>query len=243
MALLTDGYWPDTYWAESYWMDDYWPNAGSGAIHSIAGTIAMSFGVDGTMSVGNRLLAVDEPVVNEFRFPSIPIDTPQEQVAFMEELRLALETAFFGNYYVGGELHVDGKLYTNNVLVTPLGGVAVKLKNNTGAVTVVGDVVKSSSSVENAVELTDADAADAIGVFYESDVGVGEDAWVVVTGIAYVRMDAGGCSAHDRIVCSTTPGRGDVGNSPSTEVHFREIGHALEAAAANANAKCALHFL
>ena len=55
-------------------------------------------------------------------------------------------------------------------------------------------------------------------------------------------MDASGCAFGDRIITSATAGRGAVNNAPAVAVHFQEIGHAIENAAANANARCMVHF-
>lgn len=115
MALLTAGYWQTTYWPSSYWADAYWPDASIGNVYSIAGVIAMQFGFDATMGVGNKAVVVDEHVVNEFRFPPIPASAPQEIVeyvngvkVFLNELRLELENQFSGDYHIPGALYVDG---------------------------------------------------------------------------------------------------------------------------------------
>lgn len=127
--------------------------------------------------------------------------------------------------------------------MTAIGGLCIKLTNKSGANSVAGDVVIASTGTAYAVALAGASELQPIGVFLESGVADGAQAWIVVSGIADVHMDAGGSGLGDRIVTSATAGRGDVSNSPSVAVHFQEIGHCIEAVGANANARCVLHFL
>jgi len=148
------------------------------------------------------------------------------------------ENYLAGNVITGGVLEVSDK-----AKVTAIGGYAVKLTNKTGANSVAGDVVRASATTTDAVDLTATNELNAIGVFLDSGIADGSEAWVVIAGIADVHMDAGGSALHDRIITSTTAGRGDVNNTPSAADHFREIGHALEAVGANENARCNLHFL
>ncbi|MEE9354742.1 MAG: hypothetical protein V3U75_04055 [Methylococcaceae bacterium] len=127
--------------------------------------------------------------------------------------------------------------------ITLLGGYAVLLTNKTGGNSVAGDVVKASAADADSVILAVANELNVIGVFLDSGIADGSEAWVVVAGIAEIHMDAGGCALGDRIVTSATAGRGAVNNAPSVAVHFQEIGHAIQAAAANGNARCIIHFL
>ncbi len=126
---------------------------------------------------------------------------------------------------------------------TSIGGLAVKLTNETGDTSVAGDVVCASKGTVDAVEWTGADDLCAIGVFLESGVIDGSEAWIVVSGIADVHMDAVGCGLGDRIIAGTAPRRGEASNLPAVAEHFQEIGHAIEIAVANANARCVIHFL
>lgn len=126
---------------------------------------------------------------------------------------------------------------------TSIGGLAVRMTNETGDTSVAGDVVCASTGTADAVEWTGADGLCAIGMFLESGVIDGDEAWIVVAGIADVHMDAAGCTLGDRIVCSGTARRGEADNTPAVADHFKEIGHAIEIAAANANARCVIHFL
>ena len=149
-----------------------------------------------------------------------------------------------GSRLIEKDLEVWGEGYfAGKIKLTSIGGIAVLLTNKSGSNSVAGDIVEASTGTVDAVALADASSNHAVGIFLDSGVVDGSEAWIVVGGIADVHMDAGGCSKGDRIITSATAGRGDVSNSPATAVHFREIGHAIEAAAANANARCLIHFL
>jgi hypothetical protein len=135
-------------------------------------------------------------------------------------------------------------LFNNKIKVTDLGGIAVLLTNKSGAPSVQGEVVQADTVVDSAVDVEAASGADPIGVFLESGVADGDEAWIVFMGIALVKADATGYSKGDRVVMSTvTNGRVEANNSPSAAAHFTELGHALEDAGANAASKCMLHFL
>ena len=129
------------------------------------------------------------------------------------------------------------------IKITSIGGYAIKLTNKSGANSVAGDIVETSATTADAVDLADANELDPIGIFLDTGIADGAEAWVVVAGIADVHMDAGGCSLHDRIITSATAGRGLVDNAPAVAAHFQEIGHAIEAVGANGNARCIVHFL
>lgn len=140
---------------------------------------------------------------------------------------------------------------SESVKITPDGGIAVKFKNRTGAVSVKGYVVTASSSYDNSVSLIVVDAPNPIGVIYESGIPDGGDVWVVVSG-----------KAHIYFVGNTTRGnfaRGflssDVGyvsgqalseaypTSPfASDKHFYEIGHVLESRTGAGLALTVLHF-
>lgn len=127
--------------------------------------------------------------------------------------------------------------------MTSVGGLVVKLTNKSGVGSTPGNVVIASTTTNDAVSGAAAGELQAIGVYLDPAIGDGSEAWVVVSGIADVHMDAGGCTAGDRIVTSATAGRGTVNNSPAVAVHFQEIGHAVETVGANGTARCVLHFL
>ncbi len=142
-----------------------------------------------------------------------------------------------------GDITTTGEYSQSKIKLTSIGGYAILLTNKSGSNSVAGNVVETHATQADAVDIAGANATDPIGVFLDDGVADGSEAWVVVNGIADVWMDAGGCAVHDRIITSATAGRGDVNNTPSNSAHFQEIGHAIEAAAANALARCVIHFL
>ena len=152
----------------------------------------------------------------------------------------AVDTASFdgvSNYLFDGNINA-----ANKTQLTETGGHAIKLTNKTGANSVAGELVIASAGTADAVDLAGANELMPIGAFLESGIADGSEAWVVVGGIADVRADAAGWALGDRIVTSATAGRGAANNIPAVAVHFQEVGHAIEAAAANANARIVMHF-
>ncbi len=131
--------------------------------------------------------------------------------------------------------------------MTAIGGFAIKLTNLTGANSVKGEVVRTrGTAADDAVTLALTGELDAIGIFLESGVAHQAEAWVVVSGIADVLADNTGFVRGDRLVTGTGAGniaRGTANNAPSVAVHFQEIGHAIETAAANTLGRTVLHFL
>ncbi len=129
--------------------------------------------------------------------------------------------------------------------MTPIGGFAVKLTNKTGSNSVAGELVNAHTSVENAVEQTAINDAICIGVFLDSGITDGSEAWVVVGGIAGVLVDGSTTVAvGDWVkVSSNDAGRceGSGSETPGAN-HFREIGHALEAGGNNELIKISMHF-
>jgi len=135
-------------------------------------------------------------------------------------------------------------------LITPIGGVAVKFINKTGATSVKGNVLELSATTERAVRLQ-ADEYDAMGVVYESGIADGEEMWVVITGIAEILLEDGTAGTLDYWVrASDTDGRGDMlpvppgGTIQEIDNHFKEIGHCLQTVSAGTDILCKiiLHF-
>jgi hypothetical protein len=134
-------------------------------------------------------------------------------------------------------------LFNNKIKVTDLGGIAVKLTNKTGGLSVAGEAVKTDTVLDDSVVLVAANGDEIIGLFLDDGIADGQEAWVVIAGISLVKADPNGYSKGDRIVISTTTnGRGVANNAPAVAAHFTEIGHALQDAAANSTARCVLHF-
>ena len=126
---------------------------------------------------------------------------------------------------------------------TKEGGDAVWLMNKTGAASVKGEVLAPSSTTADAVDQTAANSFSAIGITYESGIPDGDYMWVVDGGRCQVKMDAGGAALSDRLITSATAGRADVNNTPAAADHFKEIGHTIGTAAANALVWAMIHIL
>ena len=126
---------------------------------------------------------------------------------------------------------------------TSIGGQIIKLTNKTGANSVKGEIVETNMVTENAVQSGSSDSLEPIGVFLESGVVDGDEAWIVIGGIAEVLADAAGFSRGDWLQTSNTAKRAEgSAHIPNPVKHFQEIGHALEDAGANALGKAVLHF-
>jgi hypothetical protein len=131
------------------------------------------------------------------------------------------------------------------------GGFMVKLTNKTGANSVKGEVVRTSLTQNNAVSKAVDGYPDAIGVFYESGVADGQEAWVVISGIADVYFV--GSTTRGQLARTFVAGEAGyvIGQATSEPVptspfasdkHFCEIGHILESRTGAGLAKCILHF-
>lgn len=132
--------------------------------------------------------------------------------------------------------------------LTAIGGYAIKLTNKTGGNTVAGTVVcvYTATAIDDAFVSCPLSDDGAIGIVLDAGVSDGSEAWVVVSGIADVLMDAGGAVRGDRITTSgNTVGSGDVWNTGGAVArHFQEIGHCIESIGAGAGlARCVVHFL
>jgi hypothetical protein len=147
----------------------------------------------------------------------------------------------------------EGPLLSSKIKWTPEGGMAIKLTNKTGGVTVKGYLVHpySAAAVDNAVALVPVGGPDIIGAFYEDGVADGAEAWIVVAGIADVYFGTDTTRGHfARMSISADTGDAPgvatseaVPSSPfATDKHFQEIGHVLESRVGAGLAKVALHF-
>jgi len=134
--------------------------------------------------------------------------------------------------------------------ITPEGGIAVRMINNTGANSVKGTLLEASSVVDNAVVIQ-TNEVDTIGIMYSDGVANGEEVWVVVSGKAQVLIKDGITAVRDYwVFTSTTDGRADMlvassgGTIQALEGHFNEIGHCVEAKASGTNvlALVVIHF-
>lgn len=126
---------------------------------------------------------------------------------------------------------------------TAIGGFAVQLTNKTGVDSVKGEVVIASTTTDFAVSLAPTSSDDLFGVFLDSGIPDGSEAWIVVSGRAEVKADATGFTRGARVIMSAaTAGRVKIGDTPSTAEHWTEHGHAIQTAAANATGQCVIHF-
>ncbi len=131
---------------------------------------------------------------------------------------------------------------SDKVKLTLTGGLAIRLTNRTGGVSVAGRILMVHALGGNAVDIAAVSGENAIGVFLDAGIPDGQEAWVVVSGIADVLADSTGWTVGDRIVLSNTmAGTGEANNIPSTTVHFTEVGHAVEVAVSTTG-RVVLHF-
>lgn len=138
-------------------------------------------------------------------------------------------------------------------VLTQEGGIAVWMTNKTGAASIKGTLVDTSSAADNAVKISGADAADMIGVVYDSGVPDGSLVRVVITGVAQVLIQDGTAATRGYWckMSATQAGRADITNAdppgggiPEHDEHFKEIGHCFESVGSGTDvlAKIALHF-
>ena len=137
------------------------------------------------------------------------------------------------------------------VEITPEGGLAYWVINDTGATSFKGAVVETSASLPNAVSLIGVGDGDPIGITYDYGISDGELIRVVFSGKAEVFF-VGSVSLHQFARVTVA---GDTGNEAgkaiaevfptppfSTDKHFMEIGHVLESRAGAGLALINLHF-
>lgn len=139
---------------------------------------------------------------------------------------------------------------TANILLTPEGGLAVRIINKTGATSVKGNVLELEGSTDLGVELAGINDPDPCGIMYTAGVPDGGYCYMVVSGIAEVLYG----TTVTRATFSRTPVTADsvaaglavaeaLPTPPfSTDKHFMEIGHPLESIGAPGLAKTVLHF-
>lgn len=153
------------------------------------------------------------------------------------------------NFLNAAEYSFDDKVTVNNKgCMTAMGGFAIKMTNKTGGNTVAGQIIRvyTLTAINDAFTTCALNDTNPIGIVLDAGVSDGSEAWVVVSGIADVLMDAGGASRGDRIITSgNTGGSGDVWNvGGAVATHFQEIGHCIESRGGTAGlARCVLHFL
>lgn len=136
-------------------------------------------------------------------------------------------------------------------MTTDLGGYAIKLINKTGLNSVKGTLVSAGTAVDDSCILTPQGGLDTIGVMWSDGVADGSPVWVVVSGIAQVKM--GAAATRGQFVRQSITG--DTGAAAGTAVaeaapttpfatdnHFREVGHCIQSIGAAGLARCVIHF-
>lgn len=143
----------------------------------------------------------------------------------------------------------SGLSANGNSTMTPEGGFAIKLTNKTGANSVKGTMVKTSTGTDNAFQTTAVNDFEPVGVVYEAGIADGSPCWVVVGGIAEVLLQDALASTRGNWVRTsiTQAGRADASNAVAPGLvltHFAEIGHCLESKVAGTNIMCkiVMHF-
>ena len=144
-------------------------------------------------------------------------------------------------------------LANTKIKMTAEGGIAVKYTNKTGAASVKGELVTpyDATAINQAVKKVIQNVPATIGVFYESGVADGAEAWVVVLGIADVYFVGNAVRGHLARSFVTADGDYVIGQAKSeafpappfaNDRHFAEIGHVLESRTGSGLAKVNLHF-
>lgn len=165
---------------------------------------------------------------------------------------LVVNQDFVNNHFVPKVNPVfSGPVIFPKAMITPTGGIAVRLTNRTGNLSVKGEVVMVNSSADNSVSKLTVDSLSPIGVFYEDGIVDGGESWVVVSGIAdvyYIGNTTRGHMARGFVTgdAGYVPGRALSEVYPvapsATDKHFCEIGHVLESRTGAGLAKTILHF-
>jgi len=137
-------------------------------------------------------------------------------------------------------------------VITPIGGICIRLLNKTGADSVLGTVVQADTVNDNAFKVCDADGAMPIAVVYQVGVADGSLCWIVVYGIAQVLLKNATASTKGFwVYVSDVAGRANAtlaappgGGIPELDIHMGEIGHCIESKGADTDvlAKVVLHF-
>jgi len=131
--------------------------------------------------------------------------------------------------------------------LTREGGLAVRLINETGAVSVKGSLVEPHTN-DRSFELTDGDCTECFGAVYEDGIAEGAECLVVFGGRVQVLLkDATASTTKNWVKTSDVAGRADAtGASPAAAPqHFQEVGHCIETKAADTDvlAYIMMHFL
>jgi len=140
----------------------------------------------------------------------------------------------------------DGCQMTPNMMITPEGGLAIRVYNDTGTALLKGRVVKANVGVDDAVVLTAVGDLDPIGIVY-ADFNTGTWGWIVVAGFADVYVDnAGAVNREDWLGTSnTTAGQctaSPIPIPPNANQHFQEVGHTVRSRTGAGLVRSVLHW-
>lgn len=141
-----------------------------------------------------------------------------------------------------------GLAKTPRIMMTPEGGLAIRMTNKTLTTSVKGSIVQiyNSTAIDNAVDLSGANSIHPIGIMYDGGVADGDECWVVVSGRAQVLLKDGQAGVKEYwLGTSGTVGRANCKTDPASQSeHMQEIGHCMEAIASGTDvlAYAVLHF-
>jgi hypothetical protein len=158
---------------------------------------------------------------------------------------LPVRRHFYAGVGLGTGLKFEDKILQLEVLLTPIGGVAIKVV--AGENLFEGEVVQitQAGGADGKVYKNAVNSDMPVGVVY-ADALADEDVWIVVSGIAYVLPTAGVTATRGYVIYSsgTTAGRVDQAASvPAALQHFREVGHFLFTGSGNGvKTKAIIHF-
>lgn len=147
---------------------------------------------------------------------------------------------FFADYIDGGITIYSAPGRT--VGVSSLGGHCQRMENRSDHASVRGELVTSDASVDAAYD-TEEDQYDTIGIVMETGKAIGEQVWLCTIGPVYVLLENSTLSGNGFWVYqSTVDGRANAsltqapgGGVPEHDEHFKELGHCLQAIAADAD--------
>jgi hypothetical protein len=145
--------------------------------------------------------------------------------------------------YYNGSVWISLVPSTGGV-ITAEGGFAIRLTNNTGALTVKGTIVIADTTSPLSFILCPANGFQPIGAVYEAGIPNGASCLVVVGGIAEVLLANGTGSTFGNWVRTSIPAAGRVdatgaGGGPGfVAQHFAEVGHCLETKTPGTNVLC-----
>lgn len=127
------------------------------------------------------------------------------------------------------QVDIDGKVTTPNMMITPEGGLAIRVYNDYGTTIVKGTVVKASNTVNDAIVPIAINDPDPIGIVYAS-ILTGTWGWIVVAGRCEVLVTNASLREWWLGTSATVVGQADgMAAPPGVPTHFNEIGHTQRA--------------